>query len=212
MAKAAGVDVSEIQHLESMLKKLSKQAKNLLTRLKESPPKRGPDMKALRGRAQKGELKAQLELAQRHEIGAGVPVNVGAVRQWLKAATAQGSSAAAHRLGGILMLGRAGKKEPAVAVRYWKLAAELGYGGAQVDYAVACAKGDGLEKNLPEAYYWSLIARRGNTSEEQERNLAALNRLIEMTHARGLRFTVGIWDHIYRGGVQGPRDFVLQFF
>ena len=29
MAKAAGVDVSEIQHLESMLKKLSKQAKNL---------------------------------------------------------------------------------------------------------------------------------------------------------------------------------------
>ena len=156
----------------------SKQAKNLLTRLKESPPKRGPDMKALRARAQKGELKAQLELAQRHEIGAGVPVNVGAVRQWLKAATAQGSSAAAHRLGGILMLGRAGKKEPAVAVRYWKLAAELGYGGAQVDYAVACAKGDGLEKNLPEAYYWSLIARRGNTSEEQERNLRALQGVI----------------------------------
>ena len=29
MAKAAGVDVSEIQHLESMLKKMSKQAKNL---------------------------------------------------------------------------------------------------------------------------------------------------------------------------------------
>ena len=55
---------------------------------------------------------------------------------------------------------------------------ELGYGGAQVDYAVACAKGDGLEKNLPEAYYWSLIARRGNTSEEQERNLRALQGVI----------------------------------
>ena len=24
-----------------------------------------------------------------------------------------------------------------------------------------------------------------------------------MAHDRGLRFTVGIWDHIYRGGVQG---------
>jgi hypothetical protein len=43
----------------------------------------------------------------------------------------------------------------------------------------------------------------GITVEEQQRNLAALNRLIQMAHDRGLRFTVGIWDHIYRGGVQG---------
>lgn len=43
----------------------------------------------------------------------------------------------------------------------------------------------------------------GITVEQQQRNLAALNRLIQMTHDRGLRFTVGIWDHIYRGGVQG---------
>lgn len=44
------------------------------------------------------------------------------------------------------------------------------------------------------------------TDEEQERNLKALNRLIEMTHERGLNFTLGIWDHIYRGGVQGPKQ------
>jgi hypothetical protein len=43
----------------------------------------------------------------------------------------------------------------------------------------------------------------GLTREQQQRNLAALNRLIQMTHDRGLKFTVGIWDHIYRGGVQG---------
>ena len=42
----------------------------------------------------------------------------------------------------------------------------------------------------------------GLTKEHQQRNLQALNRLIEMTHARGLNFTLGIWDHIYRGGVQ----------
>jgi hypothetical protein len=41
------------------------------------------------------------------------------------------------------------------------------------------------------------------TREQQQRNLAALNRLIQMAHDRGLSFTVGIWDHIYRGGVQG---------
>jgi hypothetical protein len=43
----------------------------------------------------------------------------------------------------------------------------------------------------------------GITRPEQHRNLEALNRLIEMAHARGLNVTVGIWDHIYRGGVQG---------
>lgn len=43
----------------------------------------------------------------------------------------------------------------------------------------------------------------GITLERQQRNLAALNRLIQMAHDRGLKFTVGIWDHIYRGGVQG---------
>jgi hypothetical protein len=43
----------------------------------------------------------------------------------------------------------------------------------------------------------------GITPEQQQRNLAALNRLIQMAHDRGLNFTVGFWDHIYRGGVQG---------
>jgi len=43
----------------------------------------------------------------------------------------------------------------------------------------------------------------GVTPEQQQRNLAALNRLIQMAHDRGLKFTAGIWDHIYRGGVQG---------
>jgi len=43
----------------------------------------------------------------------------------------------------------------------------------------------------------------GITKEQQQRNVEALNRLIKMTHERGLNFTLGIWDHIYRGGVQG---------
>jgi len=43
----------------------------------------------------------------------------------------------------------------------------------------------------------------GITAKEQQHNLEALNHLIKMAHDRGLRFTVGIWDHIYRGGVQG---------
>ena len=42
----------------------------------------------------------------------------------------------------------------------------------------------------------------GLATEEQQRNLEALRRMIEMAHARGIEFTAAIWDHIYRGGVQ----------
>ncbi len=46
------------------------------------------------------------------------------------------------------------------------------------------------------------VKMRRISAAEQHKNLNALNRLIEMAHARGLEFKVGIWDHIYRGGVQ----------
>lgn len=42
----------------------------------------------------------------------------------------------------------------------------------------------------------------GLTAADQERHRAALQRLIRMCHDRGLNVTVGLWDHIYRGGVQ----------
>ncbi|MGH9338884.1 MAG: hypothetical protein ACRD1R_04680 [Acidobacteriota bacterium] len=42
----------------------------------------------------------------------------------------------------------------------------------------------------------------GFTKEDQQRHFKALKRLIEMTQQRGLKFTIGFWDHIYRGGVQ----------
>ena len=44
----------------------------------------------------------------------------------------------------------------------------------------------------------------GYSAERQKRNVESLNRIIRMTHDRGMNFTLGIWDHIYRGGVQGP--------
>jgi len=42
----------------------------------------------------------------------------------------------------------------------------------------------------------------GLTRQQQRRNLSALNRLIELAHERGIAVGVGIWDHIYRAGVQ----------
>lgn len=43
----------------------------------------------------------------------------------------------------------------------------------------------------------------GLTSAEQQRNAAAFHAMIRIAHERGIDVTAAIWDHIYRGGVQG---------
>lgn len=156
----------------------AKQAKVLLDRLRESPPEIGADIDALQKKAEKDVLKAQWELAQRYEFGEGVKVDFSEVIKWLDAATRQGSEVAAHRLGGMLMMGHGIEKNAQRGAIYWRLAAKLGHGGAQVDFAVASRQGDGVTKNLQEAYYWMLIARRGVTSEEQQKKLQVLQRII----------------------------------
>jgi len=43
----------------------------------------------------------------------------------------------------------------------------------------------------------------GLSAEEQQQNLIMLNHLIDLSHERGIKLSVAIWDHIYRGGIQG---------
>ena len=43
----------------------------------------------------------------------------------------------------------------------------------------------------------------GLAAEQQQRNVAAFRAMIRTAHERGINVTVAIWDHIYRGGVQG---------
>lgn len=42
----------------------------------------------------------------------------------------------------------------------------------------------------------------GITSAQQAKNTAAFKAMIRIAHERGVEITAGIWDHIYRGGVQ----------
>jgi hypothetical protein len=43
----------------------------------------------------------------------------------------------------------------------------------------------------------------GITAKQQAKNTAALKTMIRVAHERGVDVTAAIWDHIYRGGVQG---------
>jgi hypothetical protein len=50
------------------------------------------------------------------------------------------------------------------------------------------------------------------TPAQQRKNLAALNRLIELAHDRGIQVSLGLWDHLYRaggqaGGIEWAKDY-----
>jgi hypothetical protein len=53
--------------------------------------------------------------------------------------------------------------------------------------------------NVPEYPAVELV---GITPEQQARNTAAFKAMMRIAHERGIEVTAGIWDHIYRGGVQ----------
>ena len=47
------------------------------------------------------------------------------------------------------------------------------------------------------------VKMAGINAGQQKQNVEALKRIIVMAHARGISFTVGIWEHIYRGNKHG---------
>ena len=53
--------------------------------------------------------------------------------------------------------------------------------------------------NVPEYPGVELV---GTTPDEQARHTAAFKAMMRIAHERGIDITAGIWDHIYRGGVQ----------
>lgn len=69
----------------------------------------------------------------------------------------------------------------------------------------------------PYPYFFSTpgfagVRMTGLAAAGQQRNLAALNRLIEQAHDRGIAVSLGIWDHIYRAGVQtGGAEWLKEY-
>jgi hypothetical protein len=98
--------------------------------------------------------------------------------RWLRHAARQGDGESCYRLGGYLLLDQGDQRDAEQAARLWRLASVLGHSGAQVDFAVMCAKGDGIPRSLKEAYYWMLIARRSLQAPQQKQRLDTLQDLI----------------------------------
>jgi hypothetical protein len=74
-------------------------------------------------------------------------------------------------------------------------------------FTIICGYENGGFLAPPYPYFFDVdeypgIKMKSLTKQDKEKNLAALNRIIQMAHDRGIGVTVGIWDHIYRGGIQ----------
>ncbi|MBO9682717.1 MAG: hypothetical protein J7502_08635 [Flavisolibacter sp.] len=74
-------------------------------------------------------------------------------------------------------------------------------------FTIVCGYENGGFLAPPYPYFFDVdeypgIQMKSLTQQDKEKNLAALNRIIQLAHDRGIGVTVGIWDHIYRGGIQ----------
>ena len=149
----------------------AKKANDLLVRLRKFPPSPARDINRLIEKAKAGDLKSQAQLAKRHQTGDGVRMDLKEAAGWLRRAARQGDGESCYRLGGYLLLNQGDKRDAAQAARLWRLACELGHSRAQVDFAVMCAKGDGIPRSLKEAYRWMLIARNSLQAPQQKQRL-----------------------------------------
>jgi len=156
----------------------AKNAKDLLARLKKFPPSLVRDIDRLIEKAKAGDLKSQTRLAKSHQTGDGVRMDLKEATRWLRHAARQGDGESCYRLGGYLLLDQGDQRDAEQAARLWRLASALGYSGAQVDFAVMCAKGDGIPRSLKEAYYWMLIAGRSLQAPQQKKRLNTLQDLV----------------------------------
>jgi hypothetical protein len=91
---------------------------------------------------------------------------------------------------------------------YWKQYFDLLAASRINSFVVIFGYENGGFMAPPYPYFFDLdqlpeVRLVGIDRRQQERNTAAFRTMIRLAHERGIEVTAAIWDHIYRGGVQG---------
>lgn len=121
------------------------------------------DVKALQALAEKGDAKAQVELAQALMDGKGVTVDFKKAHAWFSRAAEQGNLEAYAKLGEMYEAGCGVPVDGGKAVECFKKAAEKGHVGAQFNLGQIYAMGNGVPSNQEEAVKWfKLAAEQGD--------------------------------------------------
>jgi TPR repeat protein len=121
----------------------------------------------LKGKAEDGDVQAQLALAKAYDLGDGVPKDEEKAVQWWEKAAEHGNVSAQVSLGGVYSLGAGVPKNYAAAVRWWKKAAEQGDVTAEGNLGTAYGLGMGVPKDEVESVRWhTKAAENGNAASQ----------------------------------------------
>lgn len=130
------------------------------------------DLKELQAAAAKGIPRAEAGLGEILLRGDGLPRDDRRAVALLEKAARAGSSAAAFRLGMLLMHGEHGvANDPARALAYFRAAAAGGEAEAFFNLGAAHANGRGVKRNYGEALGWLIVARQRGADPSVEQAL-----------------------------------------
>jgi len=107
-----------------------------------------------RARAEKGDAKAQFDLAFMYYAGKGVPQDYTAAFDWSRKSADQGYAKAQDALGFMYYEGRGVPQDYAEATRWYRKSADQGYAKAQFGLASMYYDGKGVPQDYAEAARW----------------------------------------------------------
>ncbi len=132
------------------------------------------DVKELQQAAEKGNPRAQAQLGEMLLRGDGIAKDEHRAVGLLEKAARAGNSAAAFRIGMLLMNGASGvAKDQPRALDYFRAAASGGEKEAFFNIGAAYGSARGVKRDYAEALGWLIIARERGADASAERNLRA---------------------------------------
>ena len=121
----------------------------------------------VRARAEKGDVKAQFDLASMYYYGKGMPQNYAEALRWSRKAADQGHAQAQGALGSMYYDGKGVPQDYAEAARWYRKAAEQGDALAQLNLGFMYHQGKGVPQDYTEAILWyRKAAYQGNAEAE----------------------------------------------
>lgn len=120
----------------------------------EYPGEARVSLEDLLGRAEQGEVEAQVTLGLRYKHGMQVPQDFGEALNWLLSASRQGNAFAQARLGAMYRDGLGVARNYAEAVKWFRKSADQGESTAQLALGLLYKEGKGVPQSEKEALKW----------------------------------------------------------
>ncbi len=105
-------------------------------------------LRVLRPLAERGNGRAEGELAALYAGGLGVPKNTREASKWYRKAAERGDARAQDHMGAVYNAGEGVPQDYAEADRWWRLSADQGYAPAQLNLGINAGLGHGMPQDL----------------------------------------------------------------